>query len=96
MKDDHIGSNEEILRWDWGKHGRGGVEEGQERKNASMRVLVLGRKHGHRRESMADHFNCVGPCGKLGEGEEIDIWPVSEALVDDSLCTEGKVRWEEV
>jgi len=36
MRDDHIGSNEEILRWDWGKHGRGGVEEGQERKNASM------------------------------------------------------------
>jgi hypothetical protein len=44
---------------------------------------------------MADHFNCVGRCGELGEGEEIDIWSVSEALVDDGLCTEGKVRWGE-
>jgi hypothetical protein len=38
MRDDHKGSNEEILNRDWERHGRGGVEEGQEKRSASMRV----------------------------------------------------------
>jgi hypothetical protein len=33
-----------------------------------------------------DHFDGVCSCGKLSESEEIDIWSVSQALVDDGLC----------
>jgi len=34
---------------------------------------------------IADHFDGVYSCGKLSEGEEIDIRSVSKTLVDDGF-----------
>ena len=35
-----------------------------------------------------DHFDGVCSGGKLGQSEKIDIWSVSQALVDDGFCAE--------
>jgi hypothetical protein len=48
----------------------------------------------YRSETIADHFDGVCSCSKLGESKEIDVWSVSEALIDDGLCTGRNVRWE--
>jgi hypothetical protein len=76
------------------RRGRGGVEGGREKMNASIwyawgiRVTIEDMEKDRKSEGAlaTDHFDSVCSCGKLSESEKIDIWSVSEALVDDGLC----------